>query len=236
MATQPRVLVTDIRMPHLPAMRASKAARNHQRLSRGSGWSSLSQYDDPEYAVSPDVAEGSASRLRPVEGSTSPKATSCVGAVRAVQQATGGTASTPSIVEALVRPVTSHGGLPHPGRGEPSSRWVAEGKPHQGHRRLPTHHPEAVDARVRSVVRLAGPGGLRRATRGHPPAATAHQCIVDQGGTAASRCPALLPPRRTGREVAPGRATGHREDRSGRGHRPHEQHPAPCSPPSPRAP
>ena len=72
----------------------------------------LSQYDDPEYAVSL-LAEGSAGygyllKDRVAEGNQ------LVDAIRSV--ATGGTALDPAIVEALVRPVTS------PGRARPRPR------------------------------------------------------------------------------------------------------------------
>ena len=89
----------------------------------GTGVVILSQYEDPEYAVSL-LAEGSAGygyllKDRVAEGNQ------LADAIRAV--ATGGTALDPSIVEALVRPVVPAGGL-SPDEEELLS-MVAEGKP-----------------------------------------------------------------------------------------------------------
>ena len=119
----------------------------------------LSQYDDPEYAVSL-LAEGSAGygyllKDRVAEG------TQLADAIRAV--ATGGTALDPPIVEALVRPVLTPGGLAS-GRGgaaQPDRRGQAD----QGDRRRRKVPPEAVDAEVRGGVRQARHRRVRRATR-----------------------------------------------------------------------
>jgi DNA-binding NarL/FixJ family response regulator len=59
LATQPHVLVTDIRMPPTFQREGIEAAREVRQRCPGTGVVILSQYDDPEYAVSL-VAEGSA--------------------------------------------------------------------------------------------------------------------------------------------------------------------------------
>src|ERR1700750_1932851 len=106
-ATRPQVLVTDIRMPPTFTREGIDAAREVRKRYPGTGVVVLSQYDDPEYAVSL-LAEGSAGygyllKDRVAEGSQ------LVDAIRVV--ATGGTALDPSIVEALVAPVVPDGGL-----------------------------------------------------------------------------------------------------------------------------
>ncbi len=59
LATQPHVLVTDIRMPPTFRREGIEAASEVRQRCPGIGVVILSQYDDPEYAVSL-VAEGSA--------------------------------------------------------------------------------------------------------------------------------------------------------------------------------
>jgi DNA-binding NarL/FixJ family response regulator len=58
-ATQPQVLVTDIRMPPTLSREGIDAAREVRKRHPGTGVVVLSQYEDPEYAVSL-LAEGSA--------------------------------------------------------------------------------------------------------------------------------------------------------------------------------
>src|ERR1700754_4639616 len=105
--TRPQVLVTDIRMPPSFQREGIDAAKEVRKRHPGTGIVVLSQYDDPEYAVSllADGAAGYAYLLkdRVAEGDQLARA------VRAV--ATGGTALDPQIVEALVRPVLTPGGL-----------------------------------------------------------------------------------------------------------------------------
>jgi class 3 adenylate cyclase/DNA-binding NarL/FixJ family response regulator len=106
-AAEPQVLVTDVRMPPSFRREGIDAAKEVRKMFPGTGVVILSQYDDPEYAVSL-LAEGSAGygyllKDRVAEG------TQLADAIRSV--ATGGTALDPQIVEALVRPVVSPGGL-----------------------------------------------------------------------------------------------------------------------------
>src|SRR5499427_8147980 len=106
-AAEPQVLVTDVRMPPSFQREGIDAAKEVRKRFPGTGVVVLSQYDDPEYAVSL-LAEGSAGygyllKDRLAEGNQ------LVDAIRAV--ASGGTALDPAIVEALVRPVTPRGGL-----------------------------------------------------------------------------------------------------------------------------
>ena len=97
----PQVVVTDIRMPPTFQREGLEAAKELRRRLPGTAVVVLSQFDDPEYAVSL-LADGAAGygyllKDRVAEG------TQLADAVRAV--ATGRTALDPTIVDALTRPV-----------------------------------------------------------------------------------------------------------------------------------
>ncbi len=144
-ATEPHVLVTDIRMPPSFNRGGIDAAKEVRKRHPGTGVVVLSQYDDPEYAVTL-LAEGSAGYGYLLKDHLA-EGNQLIEAIRAV--ATGGTALDPAIVEALVRPVTSSGELTE--SEESLLALVAEGKPIKAiaaSRRLP---PEAVDAEVEAV-------------------------------------------------------------------------------------
>src|SRR5437667_2959960 len=188
-AAAPQVIVTDIRMPPSFQREGIDAAREVRKRHPGTGVVVLSQYDDPEYAISL-LSEGSAGygyllKDRVAEGSQ------LVDAIRVV--ATGGTALDPSIVEALVAPVVPDGGL-LPAE-EALLGMVAEGKTIKAiaaARRVP---PEAVAAEVDEVfVKLAqgvsagSDSALRRLRQ-------LHQAIVDreeQGETLSRLLPSGL--------------------------------------------
>ena len=173
-ATEPQVLVTDVRMPPSFHREGIDAAKEVRKRFPGTGVVVLSQYDDPEYAVSL-LAQGSAGygyllKDRVAEGNQ------LADAIRAV--AAGGTALDPAIVEALVAPVIAPGGLAP--AEEELLGLIAEGKPIKAiavTRRVP---PEAVAAEVEAVfVKLAGgvasgdPAALNRLR-------LLHQAIVDR--------------------------------------------------------
>jgi class 3 adenylate cyclase/DNA-binding NarL/FixJ family response regulator len=171
---EPQVLVTDVRMPPSFHREGIDAAKEVRKRHPGTGIVVLSQYDDPEYAVSL-LAEGSAGYGYLLKDHVA-EGNQLADAIRAV--ATGGTALDPAIVEALVRPVVAPGGL-LPAEEELLG-MVAEGKPIKAiaaARKLP---PEAVDAEVEAVfVKLAG--GV---AAGNPEALNRlrllHQAIVDR--------------------------------------------------------
>jgi adenylate cyclase len=148
--TEPHVLVTDVRMPPSFHREGIDAAKEVRKRYPGTGVVILSQYDDPEYAVSL-LAEGSAGygyllKDRVAEGDQLAEA------IRAV--ATGGTALDPAIVESLVRPVVSPGGLTP--AEEALLGQVAEGKTIKAIAAARSLPPEAVDAEVEAVfVKLA---------------------------------------------------------------------------------
>src|SRR5260370_32667517 len=105
--TEPQVLVTDIRMPPSFSREGIDAAKEVRKRHPGTGVVILSQYDDPEYAVSL-LAEGSAGYGYLLKDHIA-EGDQLVDAIRAL--ATGGTALAPAIVDALVRPVTPPGRL-----------------------------------------------------------------------------------------------------------------------------
>src|ERR1700761_6043133 len=143
--TRPQVLVTDIRMPPSFQSEGIDAAKEVRKRHPGTGIVVLSQYEDPEYAVSL-LAEGSAGygyllKDHVAEGSQ------MVDAIRTV--ATGGTALDPAIVEALVAPVVPGGGL-SPAEEELLG-LVAEGKTIKAIAAIRQVPPEAVAADVEAV-------------------------------------------------------------------------------------
>src|SRR5437763_14959525 len=121
-AAAPQVIVTDIRMPPTFQREGIDAANELRKRHPGTGVVILSQYDDPEYAISL-LSEGSEGRAyllkdRVAEGDQLARA------VRAV--ATGGSMLDPKIVEALVNPVADTGGLT--ADDEALLRLIAEGR------------------------------------------------------------------------------------------------------------
>ena len=173
-AANPQVLVTDIRMPPSFQREGIDAAKELRKRHPGTGVVILSQYEDPEYAVSL-LAEGSAGYGYLLKDHVA-EGNQLVDAIRAV--ATGGTALDPAIVEALVRPVVSPGGLT--ATEEELLGMVAEGKPIKAIAATRRIAPEAVDAEVEAVfVRLAegvsaGNSGALQRLR------LLHQAIVDR--------------------------------------------------------
>jgi adenylate cyclase len=185
----PQVLVTDIRMPPSFRTEGIDAAKEVRKRHPGTGVVVLSQFDDPEYAVAL-LADGSAGygyllKDRVAEGSQ------LADAIRSV--ASSGTALDPAIVEALLRPVISPGGL-LPAEEELLG-LIAEGKPIKAIAAARHVPPEAVDADVEAVfVKLAAgvsagrQGAIRRLR-------LLHQAIVDreeQGETLSRLLPSRL--------------------------------------------
>jgi class 3 adenylate cyclase/ActR/RegA family two-component response regulator len=122
-SAEPQVLVTDIRMPPSFQQEGITAAKLIRKRHPGTGVVVLSQFDDPDYAISllSDGAAGYAYLLkdRVAEGNQLARA------VREV--ATGGSVLDPKIVEALVQPVTDESGLT--ASDEELLQEVAEGRP-----------------------------------------------------------------------------------------------------------
>ncbi|GMQ86553.1 MAG: hypothetical protein BMS9Abin07_2135 [Acidimicrobiia bacterium] len=103
----PQVVVTDIRMPPNFTREGIEAAKVVRKRHPGTGIVILSQYDDPEYAVSllSEGAAGYAYMLKDRVGEGGQLAN----AIREV--AAGGSVLDPKIVEALASPLSSDGEL-----------------------------------------------------------------------------------------------------------------------------
>jgi class 3 adenylate cyclase/DNA-binding NarL/FixJ family response regulator len=122
-AAKPHVVVTDIRMPPNFQNEGIEAAKLVRMRNPGTGVVILSQYDEPEYAISllADGAAGYAYLLKDRVGDGD----QLVRAIREV--ATGGSMLDPAIVKALVTPARSEGELDE--REEQLLQWIAEGRP-----------------------------------------------------------------------------------------------------------
>jgi class 3 adenylate cyclase/FixJ family two-component response regulator len=196
----PHVLVTDIRMPPTFQREGIDAAKEVRRRHPGTAVVILSQYDDPEYAVSL-LAEGSAGYGYLLKDHLA-EGDQLVDAIRAV--ATGGTALDPAIVDALIRPVTSDGGLIP--ADEQLLAMVAEGKPIKAIaavRKVPAAvvatEVEELFLKLADGVSAGRQGALRRLRM-------LHQAIVDreeQGETLSRLLPGGLAEklRRDGRRI-----------------------------------
>ncbi len=173
-AAAPQVLVTDIRMPPSFQREGIDAAKELRKRHPGTGVVVLSQYDDPEYAISL-LAEGSAGyayllKDRLAEGDQLARA------VREV--ATGGSMLDPAIVAALVNPVAKGSELT--GAEDDLLRMVAQGRPIKAIAAAQDTTAEAVaDAVERLFLKLAqeassGTAGSLRRLR------LLHQAIVER--------------------------------------------------------
>ena len=173
-AAAPQVLVTDIRMPPAFQREGIDAAKELRKRHPGTGVVVLSQYDDPEYAISllADGAAGYAYLLkdRIAEGNQLARA------VREV--ATGGSVLDPTIVEALVHPVAGIGGLT--ADEEQLLQQVAQGRPIKAiaasQHTTPAAIAEKVDKLFLALSRDASTGeaGALKRLR------SLHQAIVDR--------------------------------------------------------
>lgn len=203
-AAAPQVVVTDIRMPPSFQQEGIDAAKEVRKRHPGTGVVVLSQYDDPEYAISL-LGEGSAGyayllKDRLADGDQLARA------IRDV--ATGGSLLDPTIVKALVNPVTSAGGLTP--AEEELLQLVAEGRPMKAIAVVQSTTVEAVsDAVERLFLKLAqeastGAGSSLRRLR------MLHQAIVlrEEQGETLSR---LLPGGLAEKLRREGRRTGQTE-------------------------
>jgi len=159
----PQVVVTDIRMPPTFHQEGIEAAHEIRKRHPGTGIVVLSQFDDPEYAISL-LAEGSAGyayllKDRVAEGDQLARA------VRAV--ASGGSVLDPVIVDAMVHPVTRKGELS--AAEEELLRLVAEGRPIKAiaaaQRTTPSAAADAVEKLFIRMAEDASSGGQNSVRR-----------------------------------------------------------------------
>jgi class 3 adenylate cyclase/ActR/RegA family two-component response regulator len=151
-AAEPQVVVTDIRMPPTFQREGIEAAKLVRKRHPGTGIVILSQYDDPEYAVSllADGAAGYAYLLkdRVAEGDQLARA------IREV--ATGGSMLDPAIVAALTRPIQRNGEL-DPG-DEDLLRRVAQGTPIKAMAVALRTTPADIDTRIERLFKHLAEG------------------------------------------------------------------------------
>jgi class 3 adenylate cyclase/ActR/RegA family two-component response regulator len=139
-ASRPHVVVTDIRMPPTFQDEGIEAAKLVRKRAPGTGIVVLSQYDDPEYAISL-LREGAAGyayllKDRVADGNRLARA------IREV--ATGGSMLDPEIVSALVSPVRSAADLTE--AEDALLHEIAEGRPVKAIASARRITPEAVNA------------------------------------------------------------------------------------------
>jgi class 3 adenylate cyclase/DNA-binding NarL/FixJ family response regulator len=144
-ATQPQVLVTDIRMPPTFQREGIDAAQEVRKRHPGTGVVVLSQYDEPEYAIAL-LSEGAAGyayllKDRVSDGNRLAKA------VREV--ATGGSMLDPEIVQALVSPMRDDSELSE--QDDQLLQDVAAGRPVKAIAASRHTTPEAVNAAIESL-------------------------------------------------------------------------------------
>jgi len=198
---EPQVLVTDIRMPPTFQREGIDAAKEIRQRNPGTGIVVLSQFDDPEYAVSL-LADGAAGysyllKDRLAEGDQ------LVDAIRAV--ATGGTLLDPVIVEALVRPVQKVDGELSDADQELLT-FIAEGRPIKAIAVARQTTPEAVSDAVERLFLLLAKGASTGDDSALRRLRMLHQMIVDreeQGETLSRLLPGGLAEklRREGRHI-----------------------------------
>jgi adenylate cyclase len=203
-ACEPDVVISDIRMPPNFQREGIDAAKEIRKRHPGTGIVILSQFDDPDYAVSL-LSEGSAGyayllKDRIAEGDQLSRA------IREV--ATGGSMLDPVIVSALINPVRRGGGLS--AEDERLLEQVAAGRTIKAIASAGRSTPAAVEARVERLflglaegVSAGDAGALHRLRR-------LHQAIVEreEQGETLSR---LLPTGIAERLIAGGRGVGETE-------------------------
>jgi len=197
----PQVVVTDIRMPPNFQREGIEAAKAIRKSHPGTGIVILSQYDEPDYAISL-LSEGAAGlayllKDRVAEGDQ---------LLRAIREVSGGGSMLdPQIVESLVRPASQGTGLS--AEEEALLQMVAEGKPIKAiavaQRTTPTAVSDAIDELFLKLAQAASTGAsgaLRRLKM-------LHQAIVnrEEQGESLSR---LLPTGLAEKLRTEGRAIG----------------------------
>ncbi len=190
-AAQPQVIVTDIRMPPNFSREGIEAAKEIRKSHPGTGVVILSQFDDPDYAVSllSEGAAGYAYLLKDRVG----EGNQLVRAVREV--AAGGSMLDPKIVEAPHQPGAGRGIAVRLRRG-PAAAGGA-GPFGEGDRPAAQDDTRRRQRRDRSALRHARPrsgGGPNREPRSTQAAATG-----DRGPQGAGRGPEPVPSRWRGR-------------------------------------
>lgn len=203
-AVNPDVIVSDIRMPPHFESEGIDACKQIRKRHPGTGVVILSQYDDPEYAVSL-LAEGSAGyayllKDRIAEGDQLARA------IREV--ATGGSMLDPVIVTALINPVRRTGGLSTD--DDELLEMVAAGRTIKSIATSLRTTPAAIDDRVERLFRHLAEGVSSGQAGALDRLRRLHRAIVEreEQGESLSR---LLPTGVAEQLLAGGRAVGETE-------------------------
>jgi class 3 adenylate cyclase/ActR/RegA family two-component response regulator len=144
-ATHPQVVVTDIRMPPSFQDEGIEAAKQVRKRHPGTGIVVLSQYDEPDYAISL-LGEGAAGYAYLLKDRVS-NGDHLARAIREV--ATGGSMLDPQIVQSLVAPVRGAGALTSD--DEDLLQHVAEGRPVKAIAAARCTTPEAVNDAIEAL-------------------------------------------------------------------------------------
>jgi adenylate cyclase len=169
----PQAVVTDIRMPPNFHREGIDAAKEIRKRHPGTGVVILSQFDDPEYAVSL-LGEGAAGfayllKDRIADGDQ---------LARAVREVTsGGSLIDPKIVEALLNPLRDDTLTP---TEEELLRQVAEGRPIKAIAVAQQSSPEAVAGGVEGLFRKLAEGAGRGDERALQRLRMLHRAIVER--------------------------------------------------------
>ena len=143
--TEPQVVVTDIRMPPSFQDEGIEAAKVVRKRHPGTGVVILSQYDEPEYAISL-LGEGAAGYAYLLKDRVS-DGNRLARAIREV--ATGGSMLDPEIVASLVSPVRDDGDLSE--QEEALLEQVAAGRPVKAIAQTRQTTPEAVNDAIEEL-------------------------------------------------------------------------------------
>ena len=144
-AAHPQVVVTDIRMPPSFQDEGIEAAKEVRKRHPGTGIVVLSQYDEPDYAISL-LGEGAAGYAYLLKDRVS-TGDHLARAIREV--ATGGSMLDPQIVQSLVAPVRGAGALTSD--DEDLLQQVAEGRPVKAIAAARSTTPEAVNDAIEAL-------------------------------------------------------------------------------------
>ncbi|MFC2176803.1 adenylate/guanylate cyclase domain-containing protein [Actinomycetota bacterium] len=151
-SANPQVIVTDIRMPPNFSREGIDAAKEVRKRHPGTGVVILSQFDDPDYAVSL-LAEGAAGYAYLLKDRVG-DGDQLVRAVREV--AAGGSVLDPKIVEGLTSPVRGDSSLSS--EEEDLLRFVAEGRTINAIGAVRDITPAAANAEVEALFVKLGEG------------------------------------------------------------------------------
>jgi adenylate cyclase len=152
---EPTVVVTDIRMPPSFQDEGIEAAKEVRRRHPGTGVVILSQYDEPDYAISL-LGEGAAGYAYLLKDGVA-DGDRLARAVREV--ATGGSMLDPVIVRALVTPVKDPAGMSP--QDEDLLQQVAAGRPVKAIAASRGTTPEAVNDAIESLFLRLAEGATR---------------------------------------------------------------------------